>query len=492
MSAVNLDTPHLGLPLLAAAQAQKHVTHNEALAALDALVQLSVIETGRDTPPASPQEGDRYLVGPAPTGAFAGQAGKLAQYDGGLWRFRAPNKGWRLYVEADDRLQVYDGTDWRDIGFYVGDLGVLDQLGIGTAADATNRLAVKTPAALLTARTAAEGGSGDLRLVVNKEAPADTGSCLFQTGFSGRAEIGLTGDDDWRVKVSADGSVWRDAIHVARATGLVSFPQGVVGLSGAGSAATNWLANAEMLVNQRVFAGGALAAGAYGFDRWKAGTGGCTLTRASDGTLTLSGPLVQVIEAPWLAGQSVTVSVESPTGTVNVDVAGETGSITAGSGRRGITLTVPSGATGNVAVTLSGTALSFARPMLVLGTAAGTYQRLPVAAALAWCQRYFCKTYMMATAPGALTVDGALSANPAYIGVGGVLFNFVFPARMRATPTVTIRSTGTGAAGFMRRSDGVDIAVTMYGTSDGITAFYNGAATTLAAHTAHVVAEAEL
>lgn len=73
------------------------------------------------------------------------------------------------------------------------------------------------------------------------------------------------------------------------------------------------------------------------------------------------------------------------------------------------------------------------------------------------------------------------------------MFNFVFPSHMRATPTVSVYRTGTGTAGFMRRSDGVDIAVTSLGTSDGITAFHNGVATIAnAAHFAHIIANAEL
>ncbi len=46
-------TNHLSLPLIAAAQAQKHVTHNEALLALDSLVQIAVVDR-RAAPPIAP------------------------------------------------------------------------------------------------------------------------------------------------------------------------------------------------------------------------------------------------------------------------------------------------------------------------------------------------------------------------------------------------------------------------------------------------------
>ena len=56
---------------------------------------------------------------------------------------------------------------------------------------------------------------------INKNTASDTASLLFQTGFSGRAEFGTTGDDDWHVKVSADGSTWHEAIVVDKDTGDV-------------------------------------------------------------------------------------------------------------------------------------------------------------------------------------------------------------------------------------------------------------------------------
>jgi Protein of unknown function (DUF2793) len=70
------STPHLGLPLIAAAQAQKHVTHNEALFGLDALVHLAVRDRDLATPPAEPDDGDRYIVPVGAVGAWAGRADK--------------------------------------------------------------------------------------------------------------------------------------------------------------------------------------------------------------------------------------------------------------------------------------------------------------------------------------------------------------------------------------------------------------------------------
>ncbi|TVR10476.1 MAG: DUF2793 domain-containing protein [Salinarimonadaceae bacterium] len=220
------QTPNLSLPLLAAAQAQKHVTHNEALALLDALTQIAVAARGVDAPPSEPIDGWRCIVGDAPQDAFAGHAGALAWRDAGVWRFLTPKAGWAAFVENEAAILVHDGEAWREIEDLIAFPFVFEQLGVGTFPDAANPFAAKLNAALFAARGAGEGGTGDLRLVANKEEAARVGSFLFQSGWSGRAEFGLLGSDDFALKVSPDGATWRDAMTVDRATGAVSFPMG--------------------------------------------------------------------------------------------------------------------------------------------------------------------------------------------------------------------------------------------------------------------------
>jgi hypothetical protein len=219
---------HLGLPYLDAAQAQKHVTHNDALRMLDALVQLSVTARNVVSVPAGPAEGGRWLVGTGATGAFAGQVNNIASFQDGIWRFFAPQKGWHAYIESEGFVLVFDGTAWNDIGLSFHILQNLTQLGIGTAADSTNVLAAKLNAALFTARAASEGGTGDMRQTLNKSAASNTVSQIYQDNYSARAEVGLTGDDDFHFKVSPDGSTWYSALVIDRATGKPSFPSSVV------------------------------------------------------------------------------------------------------------------------------------------------------------------------------------------------------------------------------------------------------------------------
>ncbi len=452
------ETTHLALPLLAAAQAQKHVTHNEALAVLDALVHLAVEEV-RSDPPAVPGEGARYLVGGGATAAFAGREQSVALWDLDAWRFLAPRAGWRAYVKGQGRVLIHDGAAWRDLGTVIGALADLDRLGIGTSADATNRLAAKVNAALFTALAAGEGGSGDLRFVLNKESAGRVVSQLYQSAFGGRAETGLIGDDDFTLKVSPDGGTWREALRVSAATGEVQFPSGVTGLSG--GARRNLLINPDFAVNQRGFAGGALAAGVYGFDRWKAGAGGCTLSVAPDGTATLSGSLAQVVEAPRLAGRIVTVSVRDPAGPIAVEVAGVSGVIAAGAGRRSVTLQLPGGATGNVLVSLLASGAAFAHPALVAGEDPPDEDPTPLGVTLALCQRYFEKSYDLALAPGSVTTAGLRLCRAVTTGQT-VLETLAgpFAVRKRAVPTVTWYSPSGAAARVRNTTTAGDLTVT--------------------------------
>ncbi len=212
------DTDILGLPLILPAQAQKHVTHNEALAALDVIVQLSVINRTLTVPPVLATIGDRHIVPAGATLDWAGQAGKVAVFAGTGWQFHAPLPGWRAHVLAEGQTAVFDGLVWKTPSESAASFG---QLGVSATADATNRLSVSAPATLLN-----HAGAGH-QLKLNKALATDTASLLFQTGFSGRVEMGTTGSDNFEVKTSANGTAWTTALTVAGASGTVAFGQAV-------------------------------------------------------------------------------------------------------------------------------------------------------------------------------------------------------------------------------------------------------------------------
>ena len=116
------NTPNLQLPYLIAAQAQKHVTHNEALRSLDAIVQLLVLDKDLASPPGSPTDGSRYIVAASPMGAWAGQAGKIAAWQDAAWAFYTPREGWLAWVANEDKLYVWSGAAWAEFVSGAGSL----------------------------------------------------------------------------------------------------------------------------------------------------------------------------------------------------------------------------------------------------------------------------------------------------------------------------------------------------------------------------------
>jgi hypothetical protein len=212
------DTPNLGLTYLEAAQAQKHVTVNEALRRLDALVQIAVLDRNLAAPPAAPADGARYIVAASPTGAWSGHAGEIAAFQDGAWAFLEPQSGWIAYIADEQRLLVRGATAWGDLPAQN-----LPLVGIVGQADAVNRLTVKSNGALFS-HDDVTPGTGDMRLTLNKSATARDGGLVWQVGYSTRAIAGLLADDSLSFKTAPDGSTFRTALILDKATGAASLP----------------------------------------------------------------------------------------------------------------------------------------------------------------------------------------------------------------------------------------------------------------------------
>lgn len=106
------ESANLKLPYIMAAQAQKHVTHNEALRTLDTLVQIGVIDKDLTAAPGSPLDGDCYIPAAGATGDWAGQDGLITTFQENTWIFHEPKLGWQAFVADEGLLYIHNGTDW--------------------------------------------------------------------------------------------------------------------------------------------------------------------------------------------------------------------------------------------------------------------------------------------------------------------------------------------------------------------------------------------
>jgi hypothetical protein len=247
------DSTQLAMPYLEAAQAQKHVTHNEALRVLDAVVMLAVLDRDLAAPPGSPAAGDRYLVASGATGAWSGRDGRIAAWQDSAWSFHVPQQGWRLWAADEGILLVFDGTSW--VGAATQDAAFI---GVNTTADTANRLAVSSSSALF------NHAGDDVRIKLNKNADGDCASVVFQRGFSGRAEIGVIGGNDLALKTSTDGAAFDTGLSlVAAANGAPRLPSFTI--AGLPDAA---IAGAGALVHVADEAGGPVLAFSDGTD-WR-------------------------------------------------------------------------------------------------------------------------------------------------------------------------------------------------------------------------------
>lgn len=211
---------NLSLPYVAASQAQKHVTVNEAFRLLDSIVQLGVQARGNNTPPDSPSEGDRYICGNNPTGAWLGRPLNVAAFVDGAWAFFAPSAGWTAYVVAEGTLVYFDGAAWR-IMVALDSTEIMSRLGINTSADEANRLKVAAQSVLFEPDTTGASPSGDVRLNVTKESAGDVAAIHFQTNFQTRAELGLLASNNFSIKVSDDDGAFQTVLSANRNDGTI-------------------------------------------------------------------------------------------------------------------------------------------------------------------------------------------------------------------------------------------------------------------------------
>lgn len=188
------NSTNLTLPFLEAAQAQKHVTLNEALLALDTLVQPNVLDRDIAAPPGSPADGDRYIVGSSATGDWAGKDFDIAVWQDGLWKFFDPRHGWFVWVQDESVLLVYDGAAWQlftDVAGFVA-------LAINTTVSISPNNARNNMVIAEEQLTALSGANVDTSIVIPDRAivfgvsvrttAAITGASSYDCGIAGETD----------------------------------------------------------------------------------------------------------------------------------------------------------------------------------------------------------------------------------------------------------------------------------------------------------------
>ncbi|ESQ78054.1 DUF2793 domain-containing protein [Asticcacaulis sp. YBE204] len=212
------NTPRLGLPLLQSGQAQKHVTLNESLWRLEALVQARVLSRTLALQPSSPAEGDAYILPSGAAGASWDEAdtGDYLVFQAGYWEPLNVPEGALVRVIDENIYLVRTASGWTRLQDSFDALQNLPKLGVNATADATNRLSVNSAQVLFN-----HAGAGSLTYI-NKAAAGHDAGVVLQQGFSTRAIMGLLGDGHFHLKSSVDGSTFNGE-YVLHSDGTMRF-----------------------------------------------------------------------------------------------------------------------------------------------------------------------------------------------------------------------------------------------------------------------------
>lgn len=127
------DSVRWALPFLAAGQAQKEVTHNQAIAGVDRLLHLAVCSRSAPAPPATSLPGDTYIVGTNPAGVWPGSPAMLATFDGSGWITTEPQIGCLAWVIDEMQFIVFTSVGWSAGGWPAQGLRIGERTVLGAA-----------------------------------------------------------------------------------------------------------------------------------------------------------------------------------------------------------------------------------------------------------------------------------------------------------------------------------------------------------------------
>ena len=172
------DTTNLSLPLVAAAQAQKHITVNEALVRLDGLAQLRLLSRSMAIPPLA-ADGDAYGVPVGGQNGWTGRDGEVAVFSNGGWVFATPKTGWRAWIVDEAIPAMFDGLDWVGGAVSASPSGAVSRFQSVELVHSLTSGAVSTTSAFIPANSLVFGVTGRVTSAI-------TGSLsTFELGVSG-------------------------------------------------------------------------------------------------------------------------------------------------------------------------------------------------------------------------------------------------------------------------------------------------------------------
>lgn len=207
----------LGISYLAAQQAQPEITHNTALNMLQ-ILQTGVISVALNTPPGSPTQGDTYILGASPTGAWAGRAHCLAGYFGTGWVFvpgvdstgtaiamGARHEGLSVWSKADNAVYIWSGSAWAAAsGGMTNPMTTTQDIIVGGASGTPGRLAIGTNGYVLTA----VAGAVAWAVATGFANPMTTAGDIILGGASGAPGRLAIGTNGYVLTVSGGTAVW--------------------------------------------------------------------------------------------------------------------------------------------------------------------------------------------------------------------------------------------------------------------------------------------
>jgi hypothetical protein len=480
------------MPELSVSQASKEITHNQALAILDQVAQLTVISR-LNTPPGSPANGDAYIVGTSPTGAWTGKANQVAYWLTAVnaWQFIVPANGWLAWSNADAKTYRLESSAWVELATGGGGatLPVVRAITANEALGLTsiNTFGFNSTASNYTSTIPAQSTVAWTADAEMSFKAASTGT-LTITAAAGVTLNGVVAGS-LTLQAGAAGSIKRKSADVWEAVGAFGTAAQQRAALGVPSAfgMRNLFINGNFAINQRVYVSGAATsvANQYTLDRLRVVVSGQSITFSASGNgnqiTAPAGGAEQVIEGVNIAGGTHVLNwVGTATATVN------------GVARtKGEAFTLPAATNATVRL-IGGTA---SEVQLEAGSVVTAFEFRPLSLERSLCQAYYWKSFPDAVAPaqnsGAVTTAIKIVAQS--VSAGGISVVYL-PIQMRATPTITTFNPSAANANWRDITNNVDVTrfLDPSATSGKFGISHGSGATAGAVLSIHATAEAEL